>query len=115
MYGLPKTHKKGIPLRPILSMTGSSQHQLAKCLFPAPTGSILQPMLSSYSTHCIKDSFTFAKKIKISTLNPSSIFLCSFDIASLFTNVPLAETIQICADALYNANEPPTLSAQDIH
>ena len=29
-------------------------------------------------------------------------FLCSFDIDSLFTNVPLAETIQNCADALYD-------------
>jgi len=35
---------------------------------------------------------------KNSTLNPSSVFHCSFDIVSLFTNVPLVETIQICAD-----------------
>ena len=27
--------------------------------------------------------------------------MCSFDISSLFTNVPLDETIGICADALY--------------
>ena len=30
MYGLPKTHKEGTPLRPILSMVGSSHHELAK-------------------------------------------------------------------------------------
>ena len=30
MYGLPKTHKEGTPLRPILSMTGSSHHELGK-------------------------------------------------------------------------------------
>ena len=30
MYGLPKTHKEDIPLRPILSMIGSSQYELAK-------------------------------------------------------------------------------------
>ena len=36
------------------------------------------------------------------TFSPSSVFLCSFDISSLFTNVPLAETMQICADTLYN-------------
>ena len=30
MYGLPKIHKKDVPLRPILSMTGSAQHQFAK-------------------------------------------------------------------------------------
>ena len=32
MYGLPKTHKEGTPLRPILSMTGSSHHELGKWL-----------------------------------------------------------------------------------
>ena len=32
MYSLPKTHKKDVPLRPILSMTGLVQHQLAKYL-----------------------------------------------------------------------------------
>ena len=30
MYGLPKTHKKDVPLRPILFMIGSAQHHLAK-------------------------------------------------------------------------------------
>ena len=40
MYGLPKTHKVGTPLRPILSMVGSSHHELAKWL-----ASILQPVL----------------------------------------------------------------------
>ena len=34
-------------------------------------------------------------------MHPKETFLCSFDIRSLFRNVPLAETIQICADALY--------------
>ena len=32
MYSLPKTHKKDVALRPILSMTGSVQHQLVKYL-----------------------------------------------------------------------------------
>ena len=36
-----------------------------------------------------------------------SVFLCSFDISSLFTNIPLAETIQICDDALYSSEHPP--------
>ena len=97
MYGLPKTHKKDVPLRPILSMTGSAQHQLAKWL-----ASILDPVLSLYSTHCICDSFTFVESLRTSGLKSSSTFLCSFDVSSLFTNVPLVETINICADALYN-------------
>ena len=35
--------------------------------------------------------------------------MCSFDVSSLFTNVPLDETIQICLDKLYALPDPPTL------
>ena len=94
MYGVPKIHKQDLPLRPILSMTGSAQHQLAQWL-----RSVIDPVLSLYSTYSISDPFTFADKVK--TFNvPSSVFLCSYGVCSLFTNVPLAETIEICADAL---------------
>ena len=93
---LPKIHKKDVPLRPILSMTGSSQHQLAQWLT-----SVIDPVLSLYSTYCISDSFTLANEVKTFKF-PSSVFLCSFDVSSFFTNVPLSETIEICADALYN-------------
>ena len=102
MYGLPKTYKKDVPLRPILFMTGSAQHQLAKYF-----SSLFEPVLTLYSSNCIRGSFTFADIIKTSNLDLSSIFLCSFNISSLFTNVPLAETIQICADALYSSEHPP--------
>ena len=34
-------------------------------------------------------------------------FLCSFDICSLFTNVPLDDTVQICADTLYSGKFIP--------
>ena len=40
LYGLPKTHKEDLPLRPILSMIGSAQHSLAKWLT-----SMLDPVL----------------------------------------------------------------------
>ena len=99
MYGLPKTHKEDTPFRPILSMIGSSQHELAKWL-----AEILAPVLKSYSSHCIKDSFTFANFIQNCNLEPTKAFLCSFDISSLFTNVPLDETIGICADAFYRGH-----------
>ena len=86
-------------------MTGSAQHQLAQWLT-----SVIDPVLSLYSTNCISDSFTFADKVK--TFNfPPSVFLCSYDVCSLFSNVPLAETIEICSDALYNGElTPPPFS-----
>ena len=40
-------------------------------------------------------------------------FLCSFDISSLFTNIPLGETIQICADSLYESNLTPPIMDKD--
>ena len=99
MHGLPKTHKENIPLRPILSLIGSSQHELAKWL-----AEILVPVLKLYSSHCVKDSFTFANSIQNCNLEPGKSFLCSFGISSLFINVPLDETIGICADALYQGH-----------
>ena len=97
LYGLPKTHKPGVPLRPILSMIGSPQHKLAKYL-----NSLLDPVIKRYSRYTIKDSFEFAKVI--SEASASNTFMVSFDVRSLFTNVPLLETIDICAEALYDNN-----------
>ena len=35
--------------------------------------------------------------------------MCSFDVFSLFSNVPLDETTQICLDKLYALPNPPKL------
>ena len=35
--------------------------------------------------------------------------MCSFDVSSLFTNIPLDETIQICLDKFYALANPPKL------
>ena len=64
MYGLSKTHKKDVPLRPILSMVGFSQHSLAKWLT-----SVLEPVFfSPCSFHCVSNSFTFVDRLRNSTL-----------------------------------------------
>ena len=47
------------------------------------------------------------------TFDSDDCFLCSFDISSLFTNVPLPETIQIYADILYDGDlSPPQFSKE---
>ena len=56
MYGLSKTHTKDVPLRPILSIAGSAQHELATIL-----SATLQPVLDQHSSNCTKDSFSFAQ------------------------------------------------------
>ena len=37
-------------------------------------------------------------------IEPAKTFLCSFDTSSLFKNVPLDETIEICTDTLYRGH-----------
>ena len=94
MYGLPMTHKPKVPLRPILSMTSSAHHELSKWL-----ASLLQPLMDCYTVPCISGSFTLADYIgKLDAQSDS--FICSLDVRSLLTNVPLDETITICADTL---------------
>ena len=53
-YGLPKIQTQNCLFRPILSMIGSPQHHLAKCLITE-----LQPVLDKFSNRIIKDSFSF--------------------------------------------------------
>ena len=96
MYRLPKIHTSGIPLRPILSMCHSAQHSLVKWLVE-----VLNPVLEFYSGCCVKDSFTFSSIIRRLPVCMESQFLVSFNIDSLFTNIPLDETISIFADFLY--------------
>ena len=99
MYGLPKVHKEGVPLRPILSMINSPHHEMAKWL-----GEVLQPVVKLYAQHTVSDAFQFCSDLETfaeERADMESTFMCSFDIVGLFTNVPLDETIDICMDALY--------------
>ena len=109
MYGLPKIHKKNIPLRPILSMSSSPQYKISKWLC-----AMLQTVLTLYNRHCVKDTFEFVDKIRKSKFE-SCGYMCSYDVVSLFTNVPLRETIDICAAALYHNKSvtPPDLNESE--
>ena len=108
IYGLPITHKESTPLRPILSMSGSSHHELGKWLIV-----ILQPVLEQFLSHCISHSFTFAKIMQNLYSDPN-VFMCSFDVCSLFTNVPLDETIKICSEALYDESDSRPIIPKDV-
>ena len=46
-----------------------------------------------------RDTFEFVSKLKDLSV-PSNGYMCSFDVVSLFTNVPLLDTIDICSKAL---------------
>ena len=80
--------------RPILSAINTPGYNLAKFLIP-----ILEPL--THNEFTIKDSFSFAKDI---TTYDSSLYMDSLDVESLFTNIPLNETINNCVSDLHNKN-----------
>ena len=90
IYGLPKVHKPGIPLRPILDMCNSPHHAVAKWLC-----TILQPVHKHLVKHSARDTFDCIERISNQVLIGKKML--SLDVTSLFTNVPLMETVDyIC-------------------
>ena len=93
MYGLPKVHKPNVPVRPILSACNTHNFKLGKQLVP---------ILS----HLAANEYTLNNSYEFCTLmqqfpDADTYFMCSFDVESLYTNVPLAETINIVLDRLF--------------
>ena len=93
LYGLPKIHKHNMPLRPILAMVGSPTHGLAKWL-----ADILKPVEAIISDRCIGDSFSFVEKVR--SMDLSNKVIGSLDISSLFTQVPVEETVNMILDII---------------
>ncbi len=81
LYGLPKVHKDGCPIRPILSAINTFNYNLAKFVVP-----ILSELTTNQYT--IKNSYSFVKEL-LDTNIPGPWYIASFDIKSLFTNITL--------------------------
>src|SRR5262249_33708137 len=90
-YGLPKIHKENVPLRPIVSTIGSTNYKLAKYL-----NDLLKPLIGK-TTSYVKNSQDFVTKIQNLKINDNDL-LVSLDVESLFTKVPLNETLTLLAN-----------------
>ena len=89
---IPEALEDGTPsFRPILSALGTPTYNLAKFC-----DQLLKPLTSNDYT--VKDSFSFTKEVLDFD---ASCFMTSFDIKSLFTNIPLTETLNLCVQNLY--------------
>ena len=97
MYGSGKVHKKCFddcsPFRPYLSVLQTPTYKLSRLLV-----SILESLTAYKNT--AKDLFNFATEI---VEQVSSTFMGSLDIDSLFTNIPLEETIEICTNNFFKS------------
>ena len=97
-YGLPKIHKAGVPLRPIVSSRGAVSYNIAKEL-----ASIFKPLAGRtiYSVHNTQD---FADQMKTIKLLPDECII-SYDVKALFTSVPIEPAIKIIKQHLENDKE----------
>ncbi|XP_064094447.1 uncharacterized protein LOC135206897 [Macrobrachium nipponense] len=125
-YGVPKVHKPGYPLRPIIAACGSPQNTLAEWL-----AQVLSQFLGTFSSAHLQHSFQFIQRVKdsnwvdgrMASLDVTALFtnvpldyvitklqeehdqgiIASLDVESLFTNVPVDETIEHILDRVYRS------------
>ena len=80
--------------RPILSAINTPTYLLAKYLNP-----ILSPLTTNEFT--VKNYFDFAEEVVNYDHN---LYMACLDVESLFTNIPLEETIKNCVNGLFSNN-----------
>ena len=97
-YGLPKIHKEGIPLRPIVSSIGAVSYERSKEL-----AMILKPLVekSPYHVHNTQD---FIQQIKGIWLEEDQCMM-SFEVKAMFTSVPIQPAISIITKLLEEDQE----------
>ena len=102
-YGTAKVHKvdlkdsnclEELPIRPIISNIGTATHKIARYL-----SKLLAPLAKSQYT--VENSKQFVEKIKNKKIR-GGFEMISFDVKSLFTNVPLDITIDIILKKVYD-------------
>ena len=109
-YGLPKMHKLNssndkLKLRPIISSINTYNYELSSFL-----AKLLDPCINK--KYCAQDTFSFVRDInKVSSSNK---FMVSYDVTSLFTNIPLDETIKIAVDLILEKNSKIKITKREL-
>ena len=110
IYGTPKMHKFSSSdtfpkLRPIVSSIGTFNYDLSRSLCD-----LLSPAVPN--DYSCKGTFSFVSQIK--NANLSGKFLVSYDATSLFTNIPLQETIDIAINLIFNHNKNLNITKKEL-
>ena len=99
LYGLCKVHKNIVDscpsFRPIFSAIGTPSYKVAKFLV-AGMNSITP------NEFTVKDTSCFAKEV---VEQDSSLIMGNLDVDSLFTNITLDESIDICTNTIYSEQD----------
>ena len=95
IYGLPKIHKPKTPLRPIVSCIDTFAYDLSAYL-----ANILSP-LTGKSDYSVINSSHFVSTISHEKVHDDEVTV-SFDVESLFTNLPIEGAVQTAFRKLEN-------------
>ena len=94
LYGLAKVHKQKTPLRPVLSLPGSCYENLTNQL---------KKWFDKIEEAKIETSTINIKRDLMEVILEEDEVIVSLDVKSLYTNVPVLESIELAADILYNS------------
>ena len=97
-YGQPKIHKPGVPIRPIVSYSGCPLYSLKKYI-----DNILKTCVKDENNNA-KNSTSFSRYIRNVPIEDDGIMV-SFDVNSLYTNIPIIDTLNIIKDHVNNDDQ----------
>ena len=100
-YGLPKIHKKNIPLWPIVSSIGSLTYGVPKEL-----ARLIKSLVGS-TEHHVDNSKEFIEEIKKIKLEEGEC-ITSYDVSALFTSVPVPSALDIINNKLQQDADLPS-------
>lgn len=83
IYGLPKTHKINVPLRPIVNFIQSPFYNMSKYLAQITCNIV------GKTNNTVTDSWEFVDYIKSVNTIPTNHVMISLDVVSLYTNTPI--------------------------
>ena len=107
-YGLPKVHKAGVPLRPIVSSRGPVTYNTSKGL-----ARIFKP-LAGRSTFSVQNTMDFVEQVKNIRVQPQECIV-SYDVKALFTSVPIKPAIKITKQLLEDDKELQHRTSMTVH
>ena len=93
-YGLPKDHKPGLPLRPVVSTCGSSMDNVSLLL-----ERILNQLLKFVPAHLTSTKECIDVLSDVGVL-PDDCIIASLDVVSLYSNIPVVESIDVVMEFL---------------